>query len=407
MPPNFHTQHALLLQGPVGPFFRRFSEELQAHGTEVTKVNFSPGDDLFYRGNHVIRFRQPMDEWPHFFRSLLKDKQIDAIFLFGDCRPMHKQAVRIARERGISVWVFEEGYLRPNYITLERGGVNGNSSLPKDPDFYRKASKTLAIPSKPKPVGHTFAHSAVYAALNALALTFFWWRYPHYRHHRNINAFMQTFCWVRSFFRKVWYSTREKHLLTKVQKNWSSQYFFVPLQVHCDAQLEHSPYGTIEEFIDDVISSFVDNAPPDTLLLFKHHPHDRPYRDYGRYLRKLSTSYHCTDRIVYVHDLHLPTLLKNARGVITMNSTVGTSALFHKTPVKTLGDAVYNMPGLTYQGELASFFQDPGTVDNELYHCFASWLQATNQVNGSFYKRIPELPTEVRRRYSALRANVG
>ncbi len=404
--PDFHTQHALLLQGPVGPFFRHLCDELKQDNTTVTKINFSPGDDLFFRGDEVIRFRRSMDEWPQFFRSLIREKNIDAIFLFGDCRPMHKQAVRIAKERGIAVWVFEEGYLRPDYITIEYGGVNGNSSLPKDPDFYRTAARDLPVPPKPIPVGYTFAHAALYATINALALTLFWWRYPHYRHHRNINAWMQTFYWVRSFFRKLWYGTRERPLLERFQGEWSRQYFFVPLQVYCDAQLQHSPYDTVEEFIDDVISSFVENAPENALLVFKHHPHDRPYKDYGRYLKKLGRHYNCTHRLIYVHDLYLPTLLQHARAVITINSTVGTTALAYGAPVKTLGTAIYDLPELTFQGELADFFKHPGMVDRTLYNCFSLWLRTTNQVNGSFYKSIPGFPTAVRRRFPVLREHM-
>jgi capsule polysaccharide modification protein KpsS len=50
LPDPAAPRHALLLQGPVGPFFRRLADELCARGTAVSKVNFNPGDSLFYRG---------------------------------------------------------------------------------------------------------------------------------------------------------------------------------------------------------------------------------------------------------------------------------------------------------------------------------------------------------------------
>ena len=110
-------------------------------------------------------------------------------------------------------------------------------------------------------------------------------------------------------------------------------------------------------------------------------------------LRELGRRYGCADRLIYVHDLHLPTLLKHARGVVTMNSTVGTSALFHRAPVKVMGRAIYDIPGLTTQAPLDQFFQSPDQVDHELYEQFMRWLRANNQVNGSFYKRVRAIGT--------------
>ena len=39
----------LLLQGPIGPFFSRFSKELSERGFNVHKVNLNGGDKLFYK----------------------------------------------------------------------------------------------------------------------------------------------------------------------------------------------------------------------------------------------------------------------------------------------------------------------------------------------------------------------
>jgi hypothetical protein len=71
-----------------------------------------------------------------------------------------------------------------------------------------------------------------------------------------------------------------------------------------------------------------------------------------------------------------------------MNSTVGPSALFHHTPVKVLGRATYDIPGMTSQKSLAEFFADPGEVNAELFDAYTRWLRVVNQVNGSFYRRV-------------------
>ncbi len=48
-------------------------------------------------------------------------------------------------------------------------------------------------------------------------------------------------------------------------------------------------------------------------------------------------------------------LLARAAGVVTVNSTVGLAALRAGVPVKPLGDAVYDVPGLTHSGDIARF----------------------------------------------------
>src|SRR5262245_23735841 len=112
------TRRALFLQGPNGPFFRRFASDLERRGVEVTKVNFNAGDALFFGGPNAVAFREDPSEWPMFFRTLVAERRIDSMFLFGDCKPIHQAVMPIAKELGVSVWVFEEGYLRPDFITL-------------------------------------------------------------------------------------------------------------------------------------------------------------------------------------------------------------------------------------------------------------------------------------------------
>src|SRR5262249_55754922 len=122
-------------------------------------------------------------------------------------------------------------------------------------------------------------------------------------------------------------------------------------------------------------------------LVVKHHPHDVPFRDYRRLLRRLAEQHGLGDRLIYIHDTHLPTLLKHARGVVTMNSTVGPSALFHKAPVKVLGRASYDIAGLTYQGALERFSPARGVADPALLVAFPNGPRVATQVNGSFSRR--------------------
>ena len=381
MPPK----SALLLQGPIGPFFRRFADELLEHGIGVTKINFNSGDSIYFRGPEVVSYRQPPDEFPAFFRQLVKDRMIDSVFLVGDCREMHKKIIPVAHELGLAVWVFEEGYLRPDHITLERDGVNGNSKMSKDPSFYREQAAAMEPAEEVVPVGNTFVPFAFQSVVYACATAAGAWRYPHYQHHRDMGLVKQSVAWARSAWRKKSYAVKERGIFERAIREWSGNFFLVPLQLHCDFQIVHSDYESIPAFIQEVLETFAKHGPSDTRLLVKHHPLDRAYRDYTDLLSELAHSLGIAGRVHYIHDQHLPTLLKHARGVVTMNSTVGTSALYHHAPVKVMGRAIYNMPELTYQGSLANFFCEIDKVDGELFDDFNRWMRAHNQINGSFY----------------------
>ena len=66
------THHnILLLQGPVGPFFRYFASDLQQEGCKVFKVNFNGGDWLFYP-TKAVNYNSSFSEWPDFLERFIK-----------------------------------------------------------------------------------------------------------------------------------------------------------------------------------------------------------------------------------------------------------------------------------------------------------------------------------------------
>jgi len=398
---RFKDKNILLLQGPLGPFFKRFSLDLREAGARVHKINFCGGDRFYFKGPGVTDYTDTLFNWPLFLQDFIRSHQIDAIFLLGDCRPYHLSAIETARTLGAQPWVFEEGYLRPEFITLEKDGVNGNSRMSKDPDFYRAAG--LSPRSDIRRVGRTFWRSARFAMFYYLATTILSLRYRHYVHHRDRSVAKHIGCWLRGAFRKYYYRLAQARILPELTGRWSQKYFLFPLQVHNDYQFKHADYATIEDCIAEVVASFAAHAPADTLLVIKHHPADRPYRDYSALLRQLAIRHHIQDRVLYVHDLHLPTLLRHARGSVLMNSTVGIASLQYGTPVKVLGRAIYVVRELTSDVSLDDFWKNPGKVDMDLFMHFRGWLEANNQLNGSFYRRIREMKNHAGVNWSALK----
>lgn len=381
-------KNILFLQGPMGPFFAKLEKLFLEAGASTYRIGFNAGDYFFAYKHAYTPFRGKSEAWPDFIDDYLKEHQIEMIFLFGDCRFYQSSAIVAAKRRDIDVFVFEEGYIRPDYITLERYGVNDYSRIPHDPAFYRALELTEQPSPKPAHAsGFKLAYSAVayYAVANLFS-----WRYPHYRHHRDFSASREFCRALRNIVRKYIYAYTERGVLEKVRGEWSKRYFFVPLQTHNDFQiLQHSHYRSVEKFIVDVLTSFSENAKKEHMLIFKHHPVDRGRKNYAAFIFEHAEKLGVAQRVKVLHDVHLPALLKHAIGTVTINSTVGLSSLHHKTPTVTMGNAIYGIEGLSVPASgLDRFWTRPEPVDYELYERFRQYLIKHTQLNGSFYGKL-------------------
>ena len=400
---NINGKHILFLQGPVGSFFKRLDKEMRKEGAITYKIALNAGDWFFANKDNVIAYRGKVKHWKKFIRHLLKEKKIDKLFLFGDCRFYQKVAISVARQLGIEVFVFEEGYIRPDYITLERCGVNGFSKVLTSRDFFDKQEMS-APPEKPLPTYNNYFVMAVSAIWYYFLTNLFYGIYPHYKHHRNLFFLKKIFWAVRSVARKYVYNFRDKKTMKALKEELKRNYFFVPLQVHNDFQVrEHSRFHSIEEFISEVITSFAHHAPKDTMLVLKHHPMDRGRKNYTAYITKLAHALGVEKQVIIAHELHLPTILKNAIGTVTINSTVGLSSLFHHTPTITLGTAIYDIEGLTCKDMLLDhFWTCYRAPEAKLFQKFRTYLIQNTQINSSFYGKLLDLSVEAKKYYEEI-----
>ncbi|HED6608592.1 TPA: capsule biosynthesis protein [Campylobacter coli] len=379
---EFSGKTVLFLQGPVGTFFHRLAIKMKKNKTKVFKLNFNGGDFLFYPSGK--RCKCDEKDLENFYENFFKEKKIDAIVMYNDCRLIHAKAIKVAKELGIGIWIFEEGYLRPYCITFEKDGVNANSSLPRDKNFYLSCNISTKESIKEIPGGFKFMafSTFLYWLFSFLLAPFF----NNKLHHRTLYPFEFLF-WFRSLYRKYLYKFTEKKLNQKIY-SLEKKYFLAILQVYNDTQIKHHYKKSIEEFIEELILSFANHARAKSYLIFKHHPMDRGYRNYSKLINGLSQKYHVEGRIFYVHDTYLPTLLKNALGCITINSTVGLSAILEGCPTKVCGNAFYNFEGLAYPKKLQFFWREAHAYkpNPSLVLNFKNYLLNTNQFNGNFYK---------------------
>jgi capsular polysaccharide export protein len=377
----------LFLQGVCSPFFARLSDRLKADGHRVFKVNFNMGDWAYWGGRSAWNYRGPVSEFGGFIDDKYRKFGITDQILFGDCRPVHRPAVAHGRACGIRTHVFEEGYFRPYWVTLEREGVNGFSLLPRDPDWFRDVGARLPDYDDGRPFQSSFniraAHDVVYHAAGFWNPLFF----PQYRTHAPVIAPVEYLGYARRLPLLRFHKQRDNVLVADLVGG-SAPFFVLPLQLGNDAQIRsHSPFDDMVEVMAVVMASFARHAPVKARLVIKNHPLDMGLMNYPGIIRGLLHRFGLAGRVAYMETGDLDILLRYARGTVTVNSTVGAVSLGLNCPTIALSDPIYNLPGLTYQGHLDAFWQDSVRPDAALFRHFRNTVIHATQVNGGFFSR--------------------
>ncbi len=379
-------QHILLIQGKMGSFFSRFASFLMKQGIIVSKINLNAGDAFFYQHHErVFNYKDSLDKFNIFLKNLINNEQIDAVVCFGDCRPHHMIASKVCQQEKTSFFVFEEGYLRPDYITFQEHGINGYSRLD-----VSKIEELQTANDTPLFTDNRFYRLCFSAIIYYIIVQAKRHEYPHYHHYRDMSAWQEAMTWLKAPFVKFKGYLSDKNLMNHLEENLKNQYFVVCLQVYNDSQITyHSDYRDIIEFIDEVIISFAKFAPKNYHLVFKHHPLDRAHRRYGDMIAEKARQLGIAKRVHYGCDMHLPTLIKHSSGMVIINSTTGLQSIYHQKPTKAMGRAIYNIEKLTDQQPLDSFWQNPKKPDHHFYLKFREYLIEQTQLNGSFYGKSP------------------
>ncbi|MCW2366807.1 capsular polysaccharide export protein [Sphingobium sp. B7D2B] len=357
----------LFLQGPPGPFFWQLSERLRELECGIFRINLNGGDQADWTGE-ATNYRGTRRKWTLFIDRFLSDNAITDVILFGDCRPLHVAAHRMAHLRKIDVHVFEEGYIRPDWLTLEPSGVNGHSSLPRDPKWYLEEARSLPLlPDRP----------AITASFRRRARDAFYYYsrvfltrplFPFYQSHRRGSLFLEGLGWLRRFATENRESRRTAKLVDSLDRQ---PYFLFPLQLSNDYQIrEHSPFQDMVEAVDYVIYSFAHRAPSNALLVIKEHPLDASFTNWRGRIAELARRCSVTDRIVHIDGGDLSKLAVSSCGMVTVNSTSATLALAAGIPTIALGKAIYNIMGITHQGRLDDFWARPHAPDRAIYDAF-------------------------------------
>lgn len=375
----------LFLQGPHGPFFRQLSRRLRATGALVWRVGFNAGDAAFWAGSKgYIPYRGGADEWSQSCARLLDEKAITDIVLYGDTRPVHATAIRLAKARGLHVHIFEEGYLRPYWVSYERGGSNGHSALMDIPLAAMTAPRGADRPVPPSHWGD-LRHHIFYGALYHWCVMFLNARYPGFRRHRALPVHTEALLYSKRLLLMP-FSTLRRFLATRAIKAGGFAYHLALLQLEHDASFQaHSPFETMQDFIDLVIGGFAKGAPAHHHLVFKAHPLESGQSPLRRLIRRAAKAHGVGGRVHYLGGGKLAPLLDEARSAVTVNSTAGQQVLWRGLPLKIFGTAVYDKPGFTSDQPLTAFFHAPSRPDLAAYTRYRDFLLRSSQLPGGFY----------------------
>jgi capsular polysaccharide export protein len=377
----------LFLQGVCSPFFASLADRLVADGYRVYKINFNAGDLLYWGARPAWNYRGDLSGLRDFLDEKWRRHGVTDQILFGDRRPIHRPAIDHASSVGIRSHVFEEGYLRPCWVTLEREGVNGHSLLPRDPDWFRRVGERLPDYGNGEPFASPFriraAHDVAYHVAGIANPILF----NRYRTHAPVNAAVEYAGYIRRFTMLRWRKPQDAALIDALVER-RAPFYLLPLQLNSDAQIrDHCRFEDMNGVMEFVMASFALHAPAAARLVIKNHPLDAGLIDYRRVITGLEKKFALSGRIDYLESGDLDKLLSFARGVVTVNSTLGFLSVGMGCPTVTLSDPIYNLPGLTFQGPLDDFWQDDGKPEAELFRCFRNTVIHTTQVNGGFYSR--------------------
>lgn len=361
---------------------------ITAAGAEAWRVGFNRGDRVFWPLNdRFVAYHGPPQDWPETCRALMEAKGITDLVLYGDTRPIHAQAIAAARAAGITVHVFEEGYLRPYWVTYERGGSNGHSRLMQTSLAEMQAALTrvdMDLPDAPARWGDMRQH-IFWGALYHWHVLTGGREFTQFRPHRDLTVGQEFLLYCRRLALLPLHRW-ERMLATWRIRRGGFPYHLVLLQLEHDASFRsHSPFRSMTEFLEVVLDGFAKGAPPHHHIVFKAHPLEDGRAPLRRTLRRLAAQHGVADRVHWVRGGKLAGLLNQARTAVTVNSTAGQQVLWRGLPLKVFGDAVYAKPEFVSSQPLAEFFSQGTRPDSRAYRDYRHYLLETSQIPGGFY----------------------
>lgn len=258
--------------------------------------------------------------------TFLDAEAIDALLVWNGSNKLLSMAIHAARRRGIAVIHAEHGYF-PGTMQLDLQGVNAASSL------ARRVHDGLAQ-RPPHPVLDARLDAIIAAvrgdAPSRVVRTAIPERYLRLPQARQLNA--------------LFYRLRPYGLGKPVLPGYEDPplpddgFVFYPLQVKKDSQLLlHSPiWGNDHGAVIAALSEQLALMNPPRRLVVKFHPQETRFAQIAN-----DTLIRRFPDVTFVCNIPATELIRRARFVVTINSSVGFEAILLDKPLVTLGASFY------------------------------------------------------------------
>lgn len=338
------------------------------------------------RNQVVFRGKDDADAWRTFLEQTMRDRHISAIVTFNDSCRRTRAAHDLAEKLGIARYVLEEGYLRPWWVTFDHVGVNGNSLLPKDPQFYLQENRaTVPRETFKQKFRYLVRDTIVHFSACTLMSPFL----PYDPSYYGDSVWVQAKGYTREYFlRKTQSEAGCLRQLREHHRRKAGDIFVALMQKPGDAQLRfHSKYRANNPYLREVMSSFAAHADKSAILVVKQHPLDYAVENSKAVFDEMVARHGLQGRAFYIRKLTIESVLAVASGLVTINSTGGLAAIEQGVPTIALGKAIYDVPGMTFQDGIDRFWTERRAPDAGLVSAFINYLTAQTQINGGYYSR--------------------
>jgi len=358
---------------------------LEHEGARVHRINLCIGDWMDWRRAGAVNYRGRREAWGEFVDAFMEQHAVTDMVLHGDQRFYHRVAADRARARGIRVIATELGYLRPDWMTIERDATSTGSHFPDDPEHIARIAAQVEDIDFTPVYKNRFSKEAIPDVIYNLSNSFLWFLYPHYRRHTLDWPLADYAAWIIRLLNKG-ARNRAAAQATAALKTTGDPYFVFALQLEGDFQIRsHSQFSGMAEALDHVLASFAAHAPANARLVAKNHPNDNGLRRWANVFSRLAHKHGVADRTLFIDGGGLDTLLDAARGQITVNSSAGLESLRRGCATLALSPTIYSVAGLTDPGPLDRFWTEPRAPDDGLFEAFERALAGAVQVRGTIY----------------------
>ncbi|MFO1207540.1 MAG: hypothetical protein U1E63_17755 [Burkholderiales bacterium] len=269
------------------------------------------------------RFRGVFWHAVQWFREQFRAHGIGLCLVFSDARPFSLAAAVAASEAGVRCLYFERGAFRLRTASLSTLGLNARFSLREAREFdgIRGIAHDAVLPTR-REEPWLKLNFVRFMLANERACV----RRPERRLMQHKRYALLPY--VRLTLAQWWARRRpSQHADAHLGLGQAGGVVLVPLQLPGDSQWRlHSPFATVQEFLDFVVQQ-AHRVAPDACILVKRHPMD-------------SAHYRMPEGALAITG-NLARFYRRHPVVVCVNSTVGFEAATRGLPVICFGDSFY------------------------------------------------------------------